>query len=324
MIKSNDNSSVKVSVLINNYNYRAFLEEAINSVLLQTYQNIELIVVDDGSTDGSQELIEQLAANEPKLLPIFKENGGQLSAFNTGIENATGDILFFLDSDDRYHRDYIEKAVNVYAENAKCDFLFTALREFDQQDKEILQDYPKRLNDLGYTGLITMLTHTWIGERTSGISLRRNLAHLISPLPYEEDWVIRADDCLVWMSSIAGARKYYLREVLIDYRIHENNAFAGKPRNIEKQHFREIAVARFFVFGAEKFSQYKIGMNGRAAKWLLYEAATGYKSMRLLSLYGEEILRNRGDSLLRRLKNGISLRYFKSRKRLDTLKNRLG
>ena len=71
-----------VSILINNYNYGYFLGAAIESALSQTYQNIEIIVVDDGSTDNSREIIAHYGNH---IIPILKENGGQASAFNAGF-----------------------------------------------------------------------------------------------------------------------------------------------------------------------------------------------------------------------------------------------
>ena len=87
----------KVSILINNYNYGRFLAEAIDSALAQTYKNLEVIVVDDGSTDNSREII---ASYSDRIVPVLKENGGQASAFNAGFERARSDWIAFLDSDD--------------------------------------------------------------------------------------------------------------------------------------------------------------------------------------------------------------------------------
>ena len=85
------------TILINNYNYAPFLREAIESALSQTYHPIEIIVVDDGSTDNSRAIISSYGT---KLTAIFKENGGQASAFNAGVAAGNGDLYFFLDSDD--------------------------------------------------------------------------------------------------------------------------------------------------------------------------------------------------------------------------------
>src|SRR2546428_10583836 len=85
------------SIIINNYNYRRFLREAVDSALNQTYRNTEVIVVDDGSTDGSPEII---ASYGDRIIPVLKQNGGQNSALNAGFSSSRGDVILFLDSDD--------------------------------------------------------------------------------------------------------------------------------------------------------------------------------------------------------------------------------
>src|SRR6476646_282737 len=94
-----------VSILINNYNYERFLKDAIDSALNQTYSKIEVIVVDDGSTDNSRSVIESY---QDKVTAIFKENGGQASAFNTGFEASQGEIICFLDADDMFQPEKVK------------------------------------------------------------------------------------------------------------------------------------------------------------------------------------------------------------------------
>lgn len=79
----NSNEQPLASIIIDNYNYGRFLADAINSALAQTYQHTEVIVVDDGSTDNSREIISQYG---DRIRPVLKENGGQGSAFNAGFE----------------------------------------------------------------------------------------------------------------------------------------------------------------------------------------------------------------------------------------------
>ncbi|MBA3924582.1 MAG: glycosyltransferase, partial [Nostocaceae cyanobacterium] len=91
------NSRPLVSILINNYNYERFLREAIDSASLQTYSPVEVVVVDDGSGDNSRELI---ASYGEQIVSVFKQNGGQASAFNAGFAASHGEIVCFLDADD--------------------------------------------------------------------------------------------------------------------------------------------------------------------------------------------------------------------------------
>src|ERR1700733_6356835 len=90
-------STFFVTILINNYNYGRYLSKAIESALAQNYSDFEIIVVDDGSTDESREVIARYAG---KIKPVLKLNGGQASAFNAGYAASRGDIICLLDSDD--------------------------------------------------------------------------------------------------------------------------------------------------------------------------------------------------------------------------------
>src|SRR4051812_12972155 len=86
-----------VSIIVNNFNYARYLREAIDSALDQRYEPTEIIVVDDGSTDRSREIIASYGSS---IIPVYKPNGGQASALNAGFAASRGDIIVFLDADD--------------------------------------------------------------------------------------------------------------------------------------------------------------------------------------------------------------------------------
>ena len=94
------NEDALISVIIPVYNVRPYLERCFQSVTNQSYRNLEIILVDDGSTDGSGELCDELAARDLRARVIHKQNGGLGSARNAGMEDANGEILSFVDSDD--------------------------------------------------------------------------------------------------------------------------------------------------------------------------------------------------------------------------------
>jgi len=106
------NSGPLVSIVVDNYNYAAFLREAIDSGLGQTYESVEVIVVDDGSADGSRAVIESYGN---RIRAIFKENGGQASAFNAGFEASSGEVVCFLDADDALLPTAVEHALPHFA-----------------------------------------------------------------------------------------------------------------------------------------------------------------------------------------------------------------
>ena len=102
-----------VSIIISSYNYARFLPEAIDSALNQSYPNTEVIVVDDGSTDGSPGI---LAGYSDRIHAILKENGGQASALNAGFQASRGSVVLFVDSDDRLLPGAVAEAVRFFAD----------------------------------------------------------------------------------------------------------------------------------------------------------------------------------------------------------------
>lgn len=109
-----------VSVILPVYNVEKYIREALDSVINQTYKNLEIILVDDGSPDSSGDICDEYAAKDDRIRVIHKENGGVSSARNAGIEMAAGDWIYFMDPDDWIEPDTLEAAVGMAAENG-CD-----------------------------------------------------------------------------------------------------------------------------------------------------------------------------------------------------------
>ncbi|MCR5729218.1 MAG: glycosyltransferase, partial [Ruminococcus sp.] len=101
-----------VSVIIPVYNVRPFLCESLNSVINQTYKNIEIIIVDDGSTDGSGEICDEYQQKDERIIVIHQENKGLSAARNSGLDAMHGDIVAFLDSDDAFLPEFIQIMVS--------------------------------------------------------------------------------------------------------------------------------------------------------------------------------------------------------------------
>lgn len=125
-----------ISIVINNFNYQQYIGKAIESALEQTYENIELIIVDDGSTDDSRSVIQSY--NIDKV--IFKENGGQTSALNVGFYQTRGDIVIFLDSDDYLYPECCKVISEVY--NKKVSMYPYKLRICNEYNDEELSTIP--------------------------------------------------------------------------------------------------------------------------------------------------------------------------------------
>lgn len=98
-----------ISVIVPVYNVEKYLERCVESILNQTYTDLEIILIDDGSTDKSGEICDELQKKDPRIIILHKENGGQASARNIGLEICKGSWVCFIDSDDFIKEDYVEE-----------------------------------------------------------------------------------------------------------------------------------------------------------------------------------------------------------------------
>src|SRR5699024_2327657 len=103
---------MEVSVIVPVYNEERYLSDCINSILQQTYKDIELILVDDGSTDRSGKICDQFQANDNRIKVIHKKNGGLISAWKCGVNEAKNDYVCFVDSDDLIQKNHIRDMVD--------------------------------------------------------------------------------------------------------------------------------------------------------------------------------------------------------------------
>lgn len=218
-------ANTSFSVLVTCYNYKAFVEEAVESALAQTRAAQQVIVVDDGSTDGCTELLQARYGNDARVTLLCGENGGQLAAFQRGVAAATGEVLCFLDADDRWAPDYLEKIGAVYDARRDVGFVFSDIALFGNEERVV--GYAAGPLDLGYTAISTYVLTYWYGAPTSALSLRADYARRCLDLPadYAKTWRLSADNCLVYGASLLGARKYYLPTGSVGYRIHGNNGW---------------------------------------------------------------------------------------------------
>lgn len=116
-------TSAKVSVIIPTYNRAAFLPVAVKSVLAQTHRNFEMIIIDDGSTDGTEETVKKFQDKDGRIKYFYQENRGVSAACNLGIRKASGDFFAFLDSDDEWFPEKTEKQLALFSANPGLGFV---------------------------------------------------------------------------------------------------------------------------------------------------------------------------------------------------------
>lgn len=128
-----------VSVIIPAYNVDKYISKCLNSVLEQSYQDIQIIVVDDGSTDRTLEIIKEYSSKDSRIIAIHKDNGGVSSARNKALEYATGEYITFLDADDALESDAIAILIKTI-ENSSADWVFAGYSRRDETGNR-LTDY---------------------------------------------------------------------------------------------------------------------------------------------------------------------------------------
>lgn len=128
-------SSPKISVIIPTYNRALLLKKAIESVLNQTVQDYEIIVIDDGSTDDTREIVNSFSS--PKIKYLYQKNSGRSHARNQGLKIAKGRYIAYLDSDDMFLPDKLERQISILDENKDFGMVYTSARVFDENGIEL-------------------------------------------------------------------------------------------------------------------------------------------------------------------------------------------
>ena len=126
-----------VSILISNYNYAAFLGDAIESCLRQTYDKLEIIICDDGSTDGSPRILERYRSLDTRVRVLYQANGGQSLAMNTALQKSTGDVICLLDADDVFMPDKVQRVIGSAYSRSRADSGFAVNRMGARVDDEL-------------------------------------------------------------------------------------------------------------------------------------------------------------------------------------------
>ena len=150
---NSENSDYLVSIIVPAYNVDKYIEKCLSSILNQTYTNIEVIVVDDGSTDQTGKLLDSLSQHDSRVQAIHKRNAGVSAARNSGIEISTGDYLVFVDADDYIAKDYIEYMLSLI-ESTGSDFCLSKYCYTKSGEKQTESECIDRLEPEDATALL--------------------------------------------------------------------------------------------------------------------------------------------------------------------------
>lgn len=273
----------RVSIIVPVYNVKTYLEDCVNSLIKQTYKNTEIILVDDGSTDGSAELCDLLAESDDKIQVVHKNNAGLGMARNTGLEKAVGKYIMFIDSDD-YLDENAVKEMYIKLQREQVDAVFCGMKRFSKG--KVLGEVQRKFYDNIFRG-------------KDGI--KQFLLEMTGTEPDEEV------DSYLYMSVCTGMYKISI--------IKENNIRFYSERDLISEDYifniDYFSVAESVGFIPGNYYYYRINTNSLTRSYnpdrfikniVLYE----FLLKRLELLYAREDYKNRLDRMfLGRVRNSI-------------------
>lgn len=250
-----------VSVVITAYNYAAYLPTAVESVLSQTYKNIEVIIVNDGSTDNTDEVVRPHLSHK-NIKYIKQVNAGQAVAKNCGIKNASGGYIAFLDADDYWRSDKLEKQLNVFANDSAIGVVYSGLK-FISPDGEIDNSIILPQMYSGYV-LQELFIDNFIGFSTSVVK-----RECFDKAGLFDEGLAMAIDWDLWLRIACHYKFAYVNEALLFYRYGHANMSQNSEKRIQCSDF---VMERFLQNNRDKLNKDTI----KRAKILTYNRRGAY------------------------------------------------
>lgn len=234
----------RVSVVIPLYNHARYIEAAIHSVLAQTVRPAEIIVIDDGSTDGSAEVVRRLCKEHAEIVFWSWSNQGAHHTLNAGILRATGDFVAFLNSDDCFEPNRLAACLALVQSDASVDVVATGASFVDDQGKTVSNPwYDDALAFYRQEGDVAFaLFRANFLVTTSNLFVRRSVFEMVgtfAPLRY-------AHDLEFILRLVLGKRHiHFLDQPLVTYRLHEKNTISESKA---REDIERAAVFAYFLY----------------------------------------------------------------------------
>ena len=221
-------SGFTVSCIVPVFNGERYLPEALDSILAQTYRPYEIIVADDGSTDGTREVVQGYGE---RIRYLYQPNARPAAARNLGLGAVTGELIAFLDADDIWHPEKLMRQVSRFRERQELDYCVTHVHNFwmpeMQHESEQFKDHPRSRPMPGYVTQALMARRT-LFDRVGGFNTELKNADAA-------DWFMRAD--------AQGAVSELLPDVLVRRRLHQNNRTRQLGSNSRDEYLRLLKAS---------------------------------------------------------------------------------
>lgn len=266
-------NDTRVSVVIPSYNHERYIEDAVESVLKCDYKDLELIVIDDGSRDGSPELLRTFEKDRRFRL-YLQENQGAHAALNRGLELSRGEILFILNSDDVYFHERISRLTALFDDNPELLMVASWLDVVNEHGRSLgikkawrnMPPWPAprpgpRFADLNDPAL-ALLEANYIAT-TSNIAFRRRLVDdglRFQALRYTHDW-----DFI--LEAVCRGGYILVEEPLVKYRVHDSNTIREGDEEKRAQGLMRFEILWVVIRHAERLLRQKDGDDLRQRLW---------------------------------------------------------
>ncbi len=257
------------SIILPAFNAQNYISQAIESAQAQTEENIEIICVDDGSTDATAQVIKDYAAKDDRIVLVSKQNGGISSARNAGLKQAQGDYIFFLDADDELASNAVSRVLECVADCAADFVKFSAEAQPREYSSEWF-DWVLSLEDKSFESFNPQLIfHEKIGPFVWNSAFRREFLTEHS-LRFDERLTLGEDQVFVLLAATYAQKTIFLSDVLYSYRVFREGSLmntvakSGEKRLMQHQMIFEVLLEtwkplgladkeaiRFFNFMAE-------------------------------------------------------------------------
>src|SRR2546425_2764299 len=226
-----------ISVCIPSYNHGRFLTAAIESVLAQTYRNFELVIVDDGSTDGSLDILERYSSRYPGTVKYFSHPGrvrrGVSTTANLAIQRSHGEFWCGLSSDDAFCANKLERQLGFMQAHPEVGLLYGTVIAIDEHGRPL---HKVKVKDISCdpNPLVTLLEWNWIYGQT--VMLRRECFERVGL--HDEELIY--SDWELWIRILAHYQVGFLPEPVAFYRIHKGNTSVGSPPQVQLQRHLDV------------------------------------------------------------------------------------
>lgn len=233
----------RVSVIVSVHNIQDYVSDCIRSIVDQDYSNLEIILVDDGSTDRSLKICENFAAKDPRIRVIYEESRGAGAARNHGVDCSTGDYITFIDGDDIVENNYVSTLVE-QKEKFKSDIAITFNKEFYKDTYYVLLDPAP--SDEKYDGIYSPVEwlKTFFPTRNSAYNsacMKLYDRSLFNTIKYPEPHIVLEDAFTTWKLILSAKRISFQNILTYNYRKNRPDSITTNGEN-SSFHYSDVKV----------------------------------------------------------------------------------